>query len=123
MPEDQAPQLDLSAVDRIVEAALVEDAARDDVTTAALVAPEQPGRAAIIAKEAGVLAGLPVARAVFVALDGNARLTPCLPEGAVIESGDRIATVEGPLAAILSGERVALNFVQQLSGRGASRSA
>ena len=116
MPEDQEPLLDLSAVDRIVEAALVEDGARDDVTTAALVPPEQLGKAAITAKEDGVLAGLPVAQAVFVALDGHVLLTPCLPEGAVIESGDQIATVEGPLATILSGERVALNFLQQLSG-------
>ncbi len=116
MPEDQAPQLDLSAVERIVDAALVEDGARDDVTTSALVPPEQPGRAAIIAKEDGVLAGLPVARAVFGALDGQLRFTLCLPEGASIESGDQIATVEGVLAAILSGERVALNFLQQLSG-------
>ena len=116
MPEDQAPQLDLSAVERILDAALIEDGARDDVTTSALVPPEQPGRAAIIAKEVGVLAGLPVAQAVFGALDGQVRFTPCLPEGAAIDSGDQIATVEGPLAAILSGERVALNFLQQLSG-------
>ncbi len=116
MPEDQAPQLDLSAVDRIVEVALAEDGARDDVTTSALVPPEQPGKAAITAKEEGVLAGLPVARAVFGALDDRVRFTPCLPEGTNIEAGDQIATVEGPLAAILSGERVALNFLQQLSG-------
>lgn len=116
MPEDQAPNLDLSAVERIVEAALVEDGARDDVTTAALVPPEQQGRAAITAKEEGVLAGLPVAEAVFAALNEQVHVIPCLPEGAVIESGDQIATLEGPLAAILSGERVALNFLQQLSG-------
>ncbi len=116
MPEDQAPKLDLNAVERIVEAALIEDGARDDVTTAALVPPEQPGRAAITAKEAGVLAGLPVAQAVFAALNDQVRFSSGLPEGAVIEDGDQIATVEGPLAVILSGERVALNFLQQLSG-------
>jgi nicotinate-nucleotide pyrophosphorylase (carboxylating) len=116
MPDDDLPQLDSDVVERIVKAALDEDGARNDVTTSALVPPEQLGRAVIMAKEAGVVAGFPVAQAVFAALDDKVEFAECLPEGAVIEPGDQIATIEGPLAAILSGERVALNFLQQLSG-------
>lgn len=116
MPEQRLPGLDRALVRRIVEAALEEDGARRDVTTQALVPPDQRGAGTIVAKGEGVVAGLPVAAAVFAALDPSLRFEARVPEGAAVSRGDVLACLEGPLAAILSGERVALNFLQRLSG-------
>ena len=116
MPEEALRPPDPNAVQRIVEAALLEDGARSDVTTKAVVPDGQAGRAVIIAKEGGVLAGLPVAEATFAALDETLRFAPLVPDGSAISSGDRLVEIEGALAPLLSGERVALNFLQQLSG-------
>ena len=116
MPEQSAPQLDPALVRRIVETALEEDGARGDVTTRALIPSDQCGAARIVAKEAGVVCGLPVVAAVFSQLDAKLRLQACVPEGAQVSTGDLLAAVEGALAPILSGERVALNFLQRLSG-------
>jgi nicotinate-nucleotide pyrophosphorylase (carboxylating) len=101
---------------RVVRAALEEDGAYQDVTTLALVPPEQRGHGVLIAKERGVLAGLPLAKAAFRALDATMEFQPKLDDGARLEYGSVIATVSGPLAPILSAERVALNFLQRLSG-------
>jgi nicotinate-nucleotide pyrophosphorylase (carboxylating) len=116
MPEERPPALDPMLLRRIVEVALEEDAARRDLTTQALVPPEQRGAATITSKGQGVLAGLPVAATVFAALDQSLRLEALLPEGASIGHGTQVARIEGALAPVLSGERVALNFLQHLSG-------
>ncbi len=101
---------------RLAESALNEDCAVEDVTTAALVPDEQGGRAAIVAKGRGVLAGLPVAEAVFAVVDGSLVWRPTQRDGDRLSEGDRVADVEGSLAAILRGERVALNYLSCLSG-------
>ena len=116
MPEMQAPPLDPALVRRIVEAALEEDGARLDVTTQALVPPDQQGAATIVTKSDGLLCGLPLAAVVFALLDPSLRFQAQAPEGAAVAPGDAVACVEGALAPILSGERVALNFLQRLSG-------
>ncbi|HXG42891.1 MAG TPA: carboxylating nicotinate-nucleotide diphosphorylase [Dehalococcoidia bacterium] len=101
---------------RLAENALLEDRAYDDITTAALVPEGQRGRAVLLAKAEGVIAGLPVARAVFVAMDAALRFTPHVEEGARVAPGSRLATLEGAVAPILRAERVALNYLQRLSG-------
>ena len=101
---------------RMAEAALMEDRAWHDITTDALVPDDQQGRATLFANEAGVLAGLQIARAVFTAADGTLKWTEHMEEGAHLHPGDRIATVSGPLASILRGERAALNYITHLSG-------
>jgi nicotinate-nucleotide pyrophosphorylase (carboxylating) len=101
---------------RLAENALLEDRAYDDITTAALVPEDQQGRAVLLAKAEGVVAGLPVARAVFAALDPSLRFTPLVEEGARVGPGTRLALLEGAVAPILRGERVALNYLQRLSG-------
>jgi len=116
MPEEFPPSLDETLVRRLVEAALDEDAARHDVTTAALVPPDQRGQGVITAKARGVVAGLPVAAAVFHALDSTVAFEGQVAEEARVSPGQHIARVEGMLRPILAGERVALNFVQRLSG-------
>jgi nicotinate-nucleotide pyrophosphorylase (carboxylating) len=110
------PHLDPDLVRRIVRDALLEDGAFHDVTTLATVPPEQRGRGVFLAKSDGVLAGLPLAEAAFAAVDQWIRLTPLLAEGAKLERGAQIAGLEGSLAGMLSAERVALNFLQRLSG-------
>ncbi|MGE5552060.1 MAG: carboxylating nicotinate-nucleotide diphosphorylase [Bacteroidota bacterium] len=100
----------------LVAAALREDRADQDVTTLAVVPAEAVGHGRILAREPGVIAGLPVAEAVFQAVDRGIRLTPHLPDGTRVAAGDLVAELHGPLRALLSGERVALNFLQHLSG-------
>ncbi len=110
------PFLDSVQVRTMVEAALHEDGAWGDVTTGALVAPEQTGSGVVLAKEAGVLAGLPVMAAAFEALDATIQFRPRVWDGGRVRAGEEIADLRGPYAAMLRAERVALNFVQRLSG-------
>lgn len=103
-----------SAVEPIVRLALAEDIGRGDLTTAATVPPGATARAEIVQEAPGVLCGLPVVETVFALLDPRVRLTPLAEEGSW---GERrvVATLAGPAAAILTGERTALNFLQRLS--------
>jgi nicotinate-nucleotide pyrophosphorylase (carboxylating) len=107
---------DPALVDRIITAALEEDGALDDVTTQALIPADQQGRGVIVANAEGVVCGLPVVAAVFAALDPSITFEPLVQDGASIKQGDLLARVEGPVAPILSAERVALNLLQRLSG-------
>ena len=100
----------------IVEAALREDIGDGDITTAATVAKNKRGVCRIIAKEDLVLAGSFLARMVFSTLDKRVRYTPLADDGSRLRSGRPIAEVSGPLGPMLTGERVALNFLQRLSG-------
>jgi len=109
-------QLDDEYLRRIVSSALAEDGAGDDITTDALVPPDLTGSAVIIAKEAGIVAGLPVAAAVFATADPLLSFQPRVSDGARAAAGDTLVEVEGRVASILHGERVALNFLQRLSG-------
>ncbi len=108
--------LDPALLRRLAEAALAEDRADRDVTTLALVPPEQAGRSVIIAKAEGVLAGLPLAAAVFAAVDGSLVWRLHTEDGRPVAPNDRVASVDGPLASILRGERAALNYLTHLSG-------
>ncbi|MGH7620837.1 MAG: nicotinate-nucleotide diphosphorylase, partial [Gemmatimonadaceae bacterium] len=103
-------------VETAVIAALEEDGAFDDITTRALVPPAQWGRGIIIAKELGVICGMAVAAATMRALDAEIAFDPLVSDAERVEAGTELAEVEGPLASILAAERVALNFLQRLSG-------
>ena len=100
----------------LVRAALEEDGAFQDVTTAGLVPPDQVGRGVFLAKASGVICGLAVAEAAFATLDPKVEFHSRIEDGTWLEAGTTFAAVEGSLAAILSAERVALNFMQRLSG-------
>ena len=109
-------------IDGIVSGALLEDRAADDITTGTLVPSELQGTARIIAKADGVLAGVEVAESVFRAVDGSLQFEAVLTDGARLrvagasQDGEIIAELSGSVASILKGERVALNFLQHLSG-------
>ncbi len=100
----------------IADSALREDGAWDDVTTMAVIGPDETGEARLLAREGGVVCGAPVAAAVYAQLDERVRLVPLAGEGAPFTADAALMRIEGPLRAILQGERVALNFVQRLSG-------
>jgi nicotinate-nucleotide pyrophosphorylase (carboxylating) len=103
-------------LDRLIDLALEEDLGPGDVTTQALIPPELQGEAEIRAKETLVVAGLPVAARVFQKLDAELIFAAELGEGQEAAPGQVLARLTGPVAAILTGERVALNFLQHLSG-------
>ncbi len=109
-------KLDPAAVKELVRRALEEDIGPGDITTAALVPPEEEVSAEIVAGEPLVVAGLPVAAEVFAQLDARVVFEPLLADGSAVSAGARVAVVSGPAAPILTGERTALNFLQRLSG-------
>jgi nicotinate-nucleotide pyrophosphorylase (carboxylating) len=99
-----------------VRRALAEDLEPLGDVTAALLPEGATGRAAFVPRVEGVLAGSCCAREVFAQIDPDVELDWRLEDGAVVEPGDTIATVSGPLASILTAERTALNFLGHLSG-------
>ena len=103
-------------VHRLIESALTEDQTFNDPTTQALVPPEVHGSGMLRAKAVGVVAGLDVAMAVFNRVD-NALVTQALLEdGSPVSPGTDLAVVQGSANSILKAERVALNFLQRMSG-------
>ena len=103
-------------LDRLIELALDEDIGGGDVTTQALIPPDLMGEAHIRAKQDLVTAGLPAAARVFQKVDASLIFEPQVEEGAEARPGTVLARLRGPVAAILTGERLALNFLQRLCG-------
>jgi nicotinate-nucleotide pyrophosphorylase (carboxylating) len=102
----------------IVRRALAEDVGPGDVTTNSTVAATIHGHGVLLAKSALVVAGLEVARAVFVAVGGETaiRFAPRIREGEFVDAGTALAEVDGPAGALLTAERTALNLLQRMSG-------
>lgn len=100
----------------LLELAIAEDIGPGDVTSETILPPDQTLRAQLVAKKPGVIAGLPVAAAVFHRVDPAVRFTPRVRDGDPVAPGDTIAEVEGPARSLLAAERTALNFLQRLSG-------
>ena len=100
----------------LIRAALEEDGAFADITTLSTVPVEQQAQGSIITRHAGVIAGLAVAAATFRELDARVEVTLLVEDGASVQPGQLIATLRGPARAVLSAERVALNFLGRLSG-------
>ncbi len=104
------------SLDRLIEQALLEDIHTGDITTQAVVPGKRAATARLIAKEPLVLAGLSVAEKVFQRLDPTVQFCSQLKDGAVLEKGQILATVEGNAADLLMAERVALNLLQRMCG-------
>ena len=102
--------------DALIWAALEEDAAFRDVTTLATVSAGAQARASLRARQAGVVAGVDCVRAIFQTLDPACRIEIVTNDGATVAAADTVLVVSGPARAVLSAERVALNFIQRLSG-------
>ncbi len=108
----------MHVADPLIRLALAEDLGPGDVTTDALVPSNATGSAVIWAKETLVLAGLDVACRVFELVDPAVKIEPYFEDGDFIDTASKVkvATVKGPLRSLLYGERIALNFLQRLSG-------
>ncbi|MCG8348045.1 MAG: carboxylating nicotinate-nucleotide diphosphorylase [Chloroflexales bacterium] len=100
----------------IVELALREDCGQGDLTTLAVIPATAQVEVQAVMREAGVAAGLPVFAAVFAAVDPSLVVTPRVAEGATVAAGTTIAQIAGNARSILTGERVALNFIQRMCG-------
>ena len=103
-------------VDQLLMRALREDITSEDITTNAIIREEKLGQVQLICKEDGVLAGLDVYKRVFELIDDEAVLETSFKDGDEVHNGDVIAILKADVRAILSGERVALNYLQRMSG-------
>lgn len=100
----------------IIDLALAEDVSHDDITSHILIPPELNGKASIVIKEAGIVAGGEVAGKVFHRADATLKVEILIKDATVVKPGDVVATISGKVTSILKAERVALNFMQRLSG-------
>jgi nicotinate-nucleotide pyrophosphorylase (carboxylating) len=108
--------LPADTIQALTRLALAEDIGQGDITTESAVPATLQARAAIIAKEPGVVAGLPLVAAVFAELDPRLVVDRWVDDGAMVQLGATVCRLRGPARAILTGERTALNFLQRLSG-------
>jgi nicotinate-nucleotide pyrophosphorylase (carboxylating) len=100
----------------LIRDALREDLGAGDLTTRLCVGPGRRARAVLLARSPGIAAGLPIFAAVFRSLDSGVRVGLSVREGGAFRAGAVLARLRGPARALLSGERVALNFAQRLCG-------
>jgi len=103
-------------IEEIIDRALAEDLGKGDVTTEALIHGDWQGTGSIVAKKEGILAGTEAAKQVFHRVDPELKVEILLEDGAKVKLGGKVARVSGSIASILKAERVALNFLQRLSG-------
>jgi len=114
----RAPNNDelLAAAEPLIKLAIAEDIGPGDVTSEATLDPQASLSGCILAKEAGVVAGLPVAEHVFRLVNPDIRFTPQARDGQEVVAREVVAEVEGPAPSLLTAERLALNFLQRMSG-------
>ena len=103
-------------IDKLIIQALKEDITSEDITTNAIIREAKKGQVNLICKEDGVLAGLNVYKRVFELIDEDVVVETSFKDGDEVRVGDLIAIVKADVRAILSGERVALNYLQRMSG-------
>ena len=109
-------KIDWNKVDSIIENALREDIGSGDITTEAIFSANELCEAHLVSKEKGVIAGVEIAKRIFQKLDPQASYTQSKKDGDNVESGDEILRIKATVRAILSGERLALNILQRMSG-------
>lgn len=102
--------------DKLIRMALQEDITSEDVSTNAVMRSAVKGTVDLIAREDGIIAGLDVYARVFQILDEKTEISFNFKDGEAVKKGDLLGTVTGDIRALLSGERVALNYLQRMSG-------
>jgi nicotinate-nucleotide pyrophosphorylase (carboxylating) len=103
-------------IEEIINKAILEDLGSGDHTSLATIPEKSTGKANLVAKESGILAGIVIAEKVFHTIDPSLSFIPLMSDGQEINIGDVVFRVEGKSISILSGERLALNFMQRMSG-------
>ncbi|MBL8149077.1 MAG: carboxylating nicotinate-nucleotide diphosphorylase [Blastocatellia bacterium] len=109
-------QLDKNLIFNLVSSFLEEDIGRGDITTQSVVSPKFYACGRFLAKQNLVVAGLEVAEAVFASIDPDLELVAFVHDGEEVAAGKELARIEGAASVLLSGERVALNLLQRMSG-------
>jgi nicotinate-nucleotide pyrophosphorylase (carboxylating) len=109
-------QIPQEQIDSIIDLALAEDISHGDITSEGLIPLELQGKASILAKAEGIIAGGEVTKRVFLKVDPSLKVELLIKDGARVKPGDIVATIFGNVISILKAERVALNFLQRLSG-------
>lgn len=104
------------SIEELIKKALEEDLGTGDHTSLATVPEEAVGKAVMVAKQEGILAGGEIAKKVFEAVDPDLKVTVFKPDGTKITTGENIMEIRGKSLSILSAERTALNFIQRMSG-------
>jgi len=108
--------IDLAVLDKFIENAIHEDVGDGDHTSLAIIAPSVHGKAQLIVKDEGIIAGIEVARRIFEKFDATAKLNILIPDGSHVKPCDIAFTVEGRVLTILQCERLVLNIMQRMSG-------
>ncbi len=103
-------------IPQIISEALLEDIREGDHTSLATIPPESKGIAELIIKQEGILAGTEVAREVYRQVNDLVKVEILIPDGSKVKPGDIVMRISGPSMSILTGERLALNFIQRMSG-------
>ena len=109
-------EVDFKAIKPVIDFALNEDLGSGDITTNALIPYDLQAKATMVAKSTGVIAGLAIAEYVFKTLDKNVLWKTFINDGDHVTKGELILEISGSYRALLSGERLALNFLQRMSG-------
>ncbi|MFN0207090.1 MAG: carboxylating nicotinate-nucleotide diphosphorylase [Planctomycetota bacterium] len=110
------PELTTKTIDAALDIAFAEDFGLGDLATNTTIPENALARAAMVSRENCIIAGIPVAQRVFERLDGNVKFGNSKNDGDAAASGETVMTATGRARALLTGERVALNFIQRLSG-------
>lgn len=105
-----------SRIGRLIEHALFEDIGFGDITSESLIPEDQLGTASLIAKESGIISGIDVVKIIFGIVDGQVTFEPGVQDGSLVQQGVSLGRLHGPVRSVLAGERVALNFLQRMSG-------
>jgi nicotinate-nucleotide pyrophosphorylase (carboxylating) len=111
-----ASQLTEKQLDKVIDLALAEDLSHGDITSQALIPTDLSGKASLLVKEKGILAGIEVAQRVFQRVDPLLEVAVLIKDGSAIKPGDIAGKISGSVINILKAERTALNFLQRLSG-------
>jgi nicotinate-nucleotide pyrophosphorylase (carboxylating) len=106
----------MADVETLIRLSISEDIAGGDITSQAIFKPEAASRAAIVSKQAGVFCGSDVVRYVYEMIDSRITVAPNVDDGDAVGKAETLIAVSGPTVSLLSGERIALNFVQRMSG-------
>jgi nicotinate-nucleotide pyrophosphorylase (carboxylating) len=109
-------ELNFDAIDPIIDFALQEDIGSGDITTNTVIPGESVTHATMTAKADGIIAGLPVAERVFRKLNADIEWNAHVEDGSSVKKGDLLVEIKGSFRALLTGERLALNFLQRMSG-------
>ena len=103
-------------INRLIELAIKEDIGEGDHTSLACIPAHEKGKAQLLVKQNGIIAGVEIAKQVFHKIDANLSLQQFIKDGTIVKEGDVVFTVEGSSQSILKAERLVLNFMQRMSG-------